>query len=150
MSLNRWTSGAADETDRDAQQRSARSGCALRAASFLWHPQGDRPASVFVTMEPNEPLTGALTIGVGEALVTDALVLGTFSLRLANADGAWTGTGRAFGGDETQGVDIWELTGEGGYDGLRLFMFDHEGIDQPWGVIVAGEAIPPFPELPLE
>ena len=67
-----------------------------------------------------------------------------------NDDGAWTGTGRGFGGDETQSVDVWELTGEAGYDGLSLFMFTHEGAAEPWGGIVASDAIPPYPELPVE
>jgi hypothetical protein len=120
------------------------------ATVFTWDPTpGEEPGTA--TIEASDPrASGALTIGLGEALVTDELVLGTFSLRLANDDGAWTGTGMGFGGDETQSVDIWELTGEAGYDGLSLFTFDGEGIEQPWGVIVATDAIPPVPEPPAE
>lgn len=104
------------------------------------------------TIEATDPrASGALTIGLGEFLVTDDVLVGTSSLRLVNDDGAWTGTVRGFGGgDETHSVDIWELTGEAGYDGLRLFMFVHAGSEQPWGIIVSSEAIPPVPDLPAE
>ena len=117
---------------------------------FTWDPTpGEEPGTG--TIEASDPrASGALTIGLGDALVTETLVLGTFSVRLVNDDGAWTGTGRTFGGDETQGVTDWAMTGEGGYEGLSLFMFNVEGNEQPWGVIVATDAIPPYPDPPAE
>jgi hypothetical protein len=121
------------------------------AALFEWSATPGE-AEGTATIEAGDPrASGALTIGLGDYLVTDTLLLGTSSLRLVNDGGAWTGTARSFGsGDATQGVDIWELTGEGGHDGLNLFMFDYAGNEQAWGIIVADDAMPPVPDLPAE
>jgi hypothetical protein len=121
------------------------------SARFEWSATPGEEEGTATIEATDSRASGALTIGLGEFLVTDDLLLGTSSLRLVNDDGAWTGTVRGFGGGgETQSVDIWELTGEGGYDGLRLFMFDHAGSEQPWGIIVPDAAIPPVPDLPAE
>ena len=105
------------------------------------------------TVEATDPrASGTLTIGTGEALVTDAVLLASFSLRLANDEGTWTGTGRAYGGGEDQDADwtIWELTGEGGYEDLSLFTFDTSATEGSVGMIVPTDVIPPYPELPTE
>lgn len=96
--------------------------------------------------------SGALTLGIGEALVTDELTLASVSFRLVNDEGAWVGTGRSVSGDleRGQGVDIWEMTGEEAYQGLSLFLFGGQGDDGSWGVIVSTDAIPPYPEVPTE
>jgi hypothetical protein len=95
--------------------------------------------------------SGDLVVGFGEVLFTDpAAHLGSFSVRLTNDGGAWTGTGRVYGGGAEQTVSIWELTGEGAYEGLSLFTFGDAWGDTSWGLIIATDAIPPYPDLPAE
>jgi hypothetical protein len=62
--------------------------------------------------------------------------------------GTWAGTGRTYGAGEAQDVTIWELTREGGHEGLSLFLFDEPGDTASWGLLIATEAIPPFPDVP--
>lgn len=49
---------------------------------------------------------------------------------------------------DTQNVTIWEMTGEGGHEGLSLFLFDEPGDTASWGLVIASEAIPPYPDVP--
>jgi hypothetical protein len=121
------------------------------AAAFVWSPvPGDaerRPAVEASDLRAS----GALSVRFGEYLESDAVTMFSTSMRLVNDEGGWTGTARVFGGDEdAQRIQVWELTGEGGYDGLSLFMFVPAGTEQPWGIILPSESIPPVPDLPSE
>lgn len=83
------------------------------------------------------------------------IVLVTQSLRIANEDGAWTGSGRLYAvpsedaGAVGQDEPTWVLTGEGAYEGLTAILrpdFSAEG--SFGGVIVEADlpAAPPMPE----
>jgi hypothetical protein len=103
------------------------------------------------TVEATDPrASGALVVGIGEAVFTDPAHLGSFSVRLTNEGGAWTGTGRTYGADEDRTLTIWELVGEGGHEGLSLFLFDEPGDAASWGLLIASETIPPYPDVPAE
>ena len=101
------------------------------------------------TVEATDPrASGTLVVGIGEVLFAEPAHLGSFSVRLTNPDGAWTGTGRTYGAGDTKDVTIWEMTGEGGHKGLSLFLFDEPGDTASWGLVIASEAIPPYPDVP--
>jgi hypothetical protein len=77
------------------------------------------------------------------------------SVRLANEGGAWVGTTRvvvavAPNGDATSGV-FTELAGEGGYEGLSLFMFETVGSEGELvsnAFIVPTDMVPAMPPAP--
>jgi hypothetical protein len=78
------------------------------------------------------------------------------SLRLANDGGAWVGMTRTVmsvdpNGEGTVGA-FMELTGEGGYEGLSLFVFDTAGVagEEPVSnaFIVPTEMVPVMPPAP--
>lgn len=75
--------------------------------------------------------------------------------RLVNDGGSWVGTTRAIVATELpdgSGRDgrFIEMTGEGGYEGLTMFIFSMNTGAEPasLGFIVPISAIPPFPEPP--
>ena len=78
------------------------------------------------------------------------------SVRLVNDGGTWVGTNRGVNVEAEDGASGWyaEYTGEGGYEGLRMYTFktfadlQDEGT---WvGFIVPADTVPPIPELPAE
>jgi len=117
---------------------------------FGWSVSPGDTEGVAMVDATDPRMVGTLTIGMGEGAVVigDVPILAPFSLRVANDDGAWAGTGRAYRGSDGQAVSIWELIGEGGYEGLRVFMFGDGEIEEPWGLIVSEDAIPPYPPVP--
>jgi hypothetical protein len=121
-------------------------------AVFGWsvsQGEGDGPPIIDAT-DPR--VSGTLTIGMGDAAIAveDVPILASFSLRITNDGGSWAGSGRAYRGGEGQAVSIWEFTGEAGYEGLTAYMFGDGEIEEPWGILVSGAAIPPFPPVPAE
>jgi hypothetical protein len=84
--------------------------------------------------------------------------VGSTGQRLANDGGAWVGTSCFVAGAEAgpSGNDVngnfTELVGEGGYEGLTMYVFGlFEGLEEPpvmRGFIVPTEVIPTMPEPP--
>jgi hypothetical protein len=76
-------------------------------------------------VEAGDPrATGDLTLSSGEASVLDVVSLFALNARITNDGGEWVGTGRAFYGGEEYQADLFELQGEGSYEGLTLFLFE--------------------------
>jgi hypothetical protein len=122
-----------------------------------------------------DPETGLFVV-VGRSEATDPRATGTWtqfeegaaveddgrryqvasgSIRLLNEGGAWVGTSRGLGtrllpeGDDSV-LTFKELSGEGGYEGLSMFIF-HPSMDpegRPVGFIVPSDVVLPFPEPP--
>ena len=78
------------------------------------------------------------------------------SVRLVNDGGTWVGTNRGINVESDDGAGGWaaEYTGEGGYEGLKMYTFrtfadlQDEGT---WvGFIVPADVVPAIPELPAE
>jgi hypothetical protein len=89
-----------------------------------------------------------------EAGVSDYEV-GSSSVRLANDGGAWVGTARLVSSRDPNGegnVGVFtELVGEGGYEGLSLFMFETvvgEGEVVSNAFIVPTDMVPAMPPPP--
>jgi hypothetical protein len=112
-----------------------------------------------MSLEASDPrLSGEGSVrNAGVPLPSDEvfIVLVAQSLRIANAEGAWTGGGWLYAvpsedeGGVGQDEPTWVLTGEGGYEGLTAVLrpdFSEEG--SFGGVIVEAEApaAPPVPE----
>ena len=86
--------------------------------------------------------------------------VGSTSQRLANDGGTWVGTSRFVAGATAgpSGNDVngnfTELVGEGGYEGLTMYVFGlFEGLDElpvMRGFIVPTDLIPAMPEPPAE
>ena len=137
---------------------------------FTWQSVGDGPPEF-----SEDPATGLPVITV-QVEATDERASGTYtnlenfaqsedderyrvgstSLRLVNDGGEWVGTQRFIAGATAgpNGNDVngsfVEMTGEGGYEGLTLFVFSvFEGLDGPpvrMGFIVPTDVIPTMPE----
>jgi hypothetical protein len=76
------------------------------------------------------------------------------STRVENDDGAWVGTAQryAIGYGVEVGTVVWELVGEGGYEGLTMFLWG-EYVHQPEelrGIIVPTGYVPDVPPPPQE
>jgi hypothetical protein len=76
------------------------------------------------------------------------------SVRLATDEGAWVGTAVSAGlhdlsAETNRGGAVFELVGEGGFEGLSMFIT--AAPDEPWqGMIIPTEMVPPQPEPPAE
>jgi hypothetical protein len=116
------------------------------AAVFEWSTAPGEVEGTAIVEATDTRATGVLNLGLGEAFVTDDVIIASVSGRLVNDGGSWMGTGRSYGGNaEDQDQVVWELLGADGYDGLMLFMFDGGSM---WGIIVPADAVPPYPEPP--
>jgi hypothetical protein len=83
---------------------------------------------------------------------------GVSSVRLANDGGAWIGTKRSIGSNDGEGEGsqgsrgvFTELVGEGGYEGLSLFMYeaaDSEGGYVSNAYIIPTDMVPAMPPPP--
>jgi hypothetical protein len=74
------------------------------------------------------------------------------STRVDHDGGAWVGTGAAysFAYGAAQGAGFWESVGEGGYEGLTMFLWrelKHDP-DMLTGIIVPSESVPANPPPP--
>ena len=81
------------------------------------------------------------------------IVLVAQSLRVANDEGAWTGSGLLYAVPSTEdavGADepTWVLTGEGAYDGLTAVLRVDLGPDGSFAGIIVGAEPPAAPEVP--
>ena len=76
------------------------------------------------------------------------------ALRLTNDGGSWSGSGLMIFAHSRQVMEfagVLELAGEGGYEGLTLFL-DQSGdflSQAAWGLIVPTELVAPMPD-PVE
>ena len=74
------------------------------------------------------------------------------STRVENDGGAWVGTATvpSIGIGVAIGTAFWELVGEGGYEGLTMFLWGDfvHGPDLLLGIIVPSDSVPDFPPLP--
>jgi hypothetical protein len=106
-------------------------------------------------MEATDPrATGQLVSSQNRTQVErDGAVVQTMSMavRLTNEDGSWSGPGEVMlsGSDEIMELaGMLKLTGEGGYEGLTLFL--SEGGDflsqKAWGLIVPDDLAAPMPD----
>ena len=89
-------------------------------------------------------------------LELDDAVVQTWSvaLRLTNDDGAWSGSGPMIFAHSPKVMEfagVLELTGEGGYEGLTLFLNQSGDFfsQAQWGLIVPTELVAPMPD-PVE
>jgi hypothetical protein len=115
--------------------------------------------------EATDPRASGTWTGTEDAAVLDGddgqrFSVGREAVRLANDGGAWVGTRRWFlalslpDGPLSVGA-ITELVGEGGYEGLSLFMFDTAGTNLEDGpdsfstaFIVPTDMVPAMPPPP--
>jgi len=131
----------------------------LAPATFAWTGIEDTDQGFLVeAVDPRA--SGEMILGEGPAIRTDANFVVTVESRLVNDGGAWVGMGREIGGltyDPTGGdwqagefdtewevgITMWEMTGEGDYDGLSLILFTEADFDEnlfaphpiSWGLI---------------
>jgi hypothetical protein len=80
------------------------------------------------------------------------MVIANTSLRVENADGAWSGGGPFYalpGNEEAFGTaqPTWVLTGEDGYDGLTAVLRANVGEVATFGGVVFEGDLPPAPPL---
>jgi hypothetical protein len=85
------------------------------------------------------------------------VAIGNARLRLVNDGGTWTGTtqGIHFVTDDGGATVVTILSGEDGYEGLTLIMFEYVDDDAQTrrGLIIPSDQLPPLPqpaELPAE
>ena len=138
----------------------------MAPSTFAWD-YGDEEAEQGFFIEAVDPrASGEMTLSEGPSIETDTNGVWSLESRLVNDGGAWVGVGREFGGmaeDRTGGdwqegefdtswevgIVMWELTGEGGYDGLTLMLFEEYDYDgtgsvphpNPWGMIYPSEPL---------
>jgi hypothetical protein len=110
-------------------------------------------------VDPRALGTLTVVLAKGEEMITDDDTFGVWrersSIRLENDDGAWAGTAstQVLGVGVALGWATWELAGEGGYEGLTMFLHGDGRINgEPWGtpevlvgVIVPSGSVPTIP-----
>ena len=113
-----------------------------------------------VRIEAEDPrASGVSTIFLNEdiydvAATGEIIGVTTIARRITNDDGSWSGTGNEAIYLDTAadapptGVQFATLTGEGGYEGLTLILFEFRGEQLGW-IVPTGD-VPPIPELPAE
>jgi hypothetical protein len=136
----------------------------MAPSTFAWD-YGDEETEQGFFIEAVDPrASGEMSLGELSSINTDANGIGSWESRLANDGGAWVGIGKEIGGstqDRTGGdwqadefdsywevgITMWEMTGEGGYDGLSLILFEDAAFGPEhwrpypfsWGIIFPSE-----------
>jgi hypothetical protein len=88
------------------------------------------------------------------------------SMRLENDDGSWEGTGLGLAPRNNRNIEVWNLSGEDGYEGLSMVMvvggnkniakaalkgkkLKKNAVPTAWGWISPTSDIPAVPDLPV-
>ena len=136
----------------------------MAPSTFTMERAGDPEVTRAVAVGPVESTdqraSGTLTQVVASAPVDvpdgDDGVIQQLGVRLVNDGGSWVGSYRGFLTFPSDGPGtvqfLGELAGEGGYEGLTMFLAETGDTDNVgWlGVIVPTDAVPAVPNLPAE
>ncbi len=95
-------------------------------------------------------LRGASVVFQGFEDGAGVMVIVNQSIRVENADGAWSGGGPLFAVPTTEGAfgtdqPTWVLAGEGGYDGLTALLRVDLGLEADFGGVIFEGDLPAAP-----